>query len=134
MTNEAKQSKAQGHDTSQPCDVLGRIQRALSTRHEYKHITHQRAAELADILAPDDDDTIIFALIELLHGILAASMSEEHVENDVEGKVMHATHRAYVKTIHFQEAHNEFARLNPDNERDRRVIMREFIDREGGAS
>ena len=56
MTNKGKRPEPSGHSASEPCDALARMQRALSADHEYKHITHERAAELADIIAPYDDD------------------------------------------------------------------------------
>ena len=107
-------------------DVLGRIQDALNAPSPYKPITHERAAELADIIAPEDDDEVVYALIELLHGIFEAAWHHK----DPEGSVMYATRRAYSKTVHHAEGLQEFARLDPDNPRDLRVLRRQFVDKD----
>ena len=45
--------------TKARCDALARIQDALTKPHQYKPITHERAAELDDSITPYDDDETV---------------------------------------------------------------------------
>ncbi len=110
----------------EPCDALQRSLNDLAKDFNYKPITWQRAEEIADLLTDFDDDRIAFGLIELLHGICAEAFSGGRI--NVESLVMPAAWKAYTKTSHFSSAFKEFASLDPSNERDRRVIDREFDD------
>jgi hypothetical protein len=49
---------------------------------------------------------------------------------DVESLAMWASHCAYSKTLHFHRAYDEFAALDPSNERDASVINRQFTEEE----
>jgi hypothetical protein len=131
---------AQGAQTSsddgQPQGKLhDALQRTLDRRyHDFKPITHERAAELADtITAPFVDDTITFSLLELLEGIGEAAIRARNGcsgtdGGDFEGLILFATRRAYTNTAHFSAAFDEFASLDPDNPRDRRVLTRAFVE------
>jgi len=112
-------------DNAKECpDVLQRMQDALSVPFDYKPITHEQAAELADRITHYEDDEVVYALIKLLHGICEAKFHNK----DVEGLVLYAVHRAYSKTVHFSDAYQEFAQLDPNSERDSRVLQRRFVD------
>ena len=89
----------------------------------YKPITHERAAELADLITTYDDDETAFALIELLRGIVAAHYSGQY--GDAEGLALLASHRAYSKTMHFNRAFNEFAKRDLASDTEERVINRQ---------
>jgi len=118
-----------------PCDALSRLQAILARDHDYRPITDERAAELAGALVGQDEDEQAFTLIELLRGIAAAHFGELRSKDTgtdrppgVEDVVHAASVRAYERTVHCSYSFDEFAALDPQHPRDRRVLHNEIIE------
>ena len=80
----------------------------------YRSITEEQAEELVDRFLGPDDDGAAWALVRLLHGLVAAARTPLGAAA-VEGLARTAALRAYTKTIHAEDGFDRFAMLDPDD-------------------
>jgi hypothetical protein len=91
----------------------GRAGKGTAQREfEYRPLTAREAEDLVDRFIGTEDDGAALAFVRLLNGIVQERYAER---GDVEGLARVAATRAYTKTIHGEQAFDEFAMLDPDD-------------------
>jgi hypothetical protein len=120
-----KEGTTQTEPARDKCDALALVEhvRANPRCLDYQPITHEQAEKLTDLIIPYENDQVAFAFITLLQGIVHAA---QQGLLDAESMVRYASHRAYIKTLHYNYAFDMFAALDPNRPRDQRVIRQEF--------
>jgi hypothetical protein len=111
-------------------DALWRMQQIRDKNDDYKAISRDEAAELAETIVDYDNDVRAHALITLLNGIMCVVFSGEGGRSLAEDLVWCATRRAYTLSLHCNYSLSEFASLDPKNARDKRVLEHEYDEDE----
>ena len=112
-------------------DTLDRMREYRKRDHWAPPITPAEAVALCEHIAGRfDDDELTFDLVTLLRGLYALYEAgrKDRSFAGLEEALIFGELRAYMHTVHAHAALDEFARLDLQDARDRRVLRREFSE------